>query len=80
MESIGSTDGQRSGITSRITDFLRQQGYPAEKLGSFSPILRGIPIQPSRTTAQYQATNPLKDIIGTGISALGAIKDWVTNA
>ena len=76
MESIGKAQMARdqASLDMGYQDFLRQQGYPAEKLGLFSSILRGIPIQPSRTTAQYQATNPLKDIIGTGISALGAYK------
>ena len=55
-------------------DFLRQQGVPAERLGLFSSVLRGIPVQPSRTAIQYQANNPLKDILGTGIAALGAYK------
>ena len=76
MESIGKAQMARdqASLDMGYQDFLRQQGYPAEKLGLFSSILRGIPIQPSRTTAQYQATNPLKDIIVTGISALGAYK------
>ena len=76
LEQIGKSQMARdqASLDMGYQDFLRQQGYPAEKLGLFSSILRGIPIQPSRTTAQYQATNPLKDIIGTGISALGAYK------
>ena len=76
MESIGKAQMARdqASLDMGYQDFLRQQGYPAEKLGLFSSILRGIPIQPSRTAVQYQATNPLKDIIGTGISALGAYK------
>ena len=76
LETIGKSQMARdqASLDMGYQDFLRQQGYPAEKLGLFSSILRGIPIQPSRTTAQYQATNPLKDIIGTGISALGAYK------
>ena len=76
MESIGKAQMARdqASLDMGYQDFLRQQGYPAEKLGLFSSILRGIPIQPSRTAVQYQATNPLKDILGTGIAALGAYK------
>jgi len=76
LESIGKSQMARdqASLDMGYQDFLRQQGYPAEKLGLLSSVLRGIPIQPSRTTAQYQATNPFKDILGTGIAALGAYK------
>lgn len=76
LESIGKSQMARdqASLDMGYQDFLRQQAYPAEKLGLFSSVLRGIPIQPSRTTAQYQATNPFKDILGTGIAALGAYK------
>jgi hypothetical protein len=76
LEQIGKSQMARdqASLDMGYQDFLRQQGFPAEKLGLFSSVLRGIPIQPSRTAIQYQASNPLKDILGTGIAALGAYK------
>jgi hypothetical protein len=76
LESIGKSQMARdqASLDMGYQDFLRQQGVPAERLGLFSSVLRGIPVQPSRTTAQYQASNPFKDILGTGIAALGAYK------
>ena len=76
LEQIGKSQMARdqASLDMGYQDFLRQQGFPAEKLGLFSSVLRGIPVQPSRTAIQYQASNPLKDILGTGIAALGAYK------
>ena len=76
LESIGKAQMARdqASLDMGYQDFLRQQGYPAEKLGLFSSVLRGIPVQPNRTTAMYQPSNPMKDILGTGIAALGAYK------
>ena len=76
LEQIGKSQMARdqASLDMGYQDFLRQQGVPAERLGLFSSVLRGIPVQPSRTAIQYQANNPLKDILGTGIAALGAYK------
>ena len=76
LETIGKSQMARdqASLDMGYQDFLRQQGVPAERLGLFSSVLRGIPVQPSRTAIQYQANNPLKDILGTGIAALGAYK------
>ena len=76
LEQIGKSQMARdqASLDMGYQDFLRQQGVPAERLGLFSSVLRGIPVQPSRTAIQYQASNPLKDILGTGIAALGAYK------
>jgi hypothetical protein len=76
LEQIGKSQMARdqASLDMGYQDFLRQQGVPAERLGLFSSVLRGIPVQPSRTAIQYQANNPLKDILGTGIAALSAYK------
>ena len=76
LEQIGKSQMARdqASLDMGYQDFLRPQGVPAERLGLFSSVLRGIPVQPSRTAIQYQASNPLKDILGTGIAALGAYK------
>lgn len=76
LEQIGKSGMARdqASLDLGYQDFLRQQGYPAEKLGLFSQVLRGLPQPTDRMGTMYKQQNPLRDIFATGISALGAYK------
>ena len=55
-------------------DFVRQRDYPREQLQFLSSVLRGVPVQPSTETTSMQSYNPIQQLLGTGISALGLYK------
>ena len=73
LETIGKAGMGREqiGLDLAYEDFRRQQAYPQEKLGLLSSVLRGIPVQPSTMTTQYQPFDPFGRAIGLGLSALG---------
>ena len=74
LETIGKAGMARdqAGLDLAYSDFNRQRAYPQEKLGLFSSVLRGIPVQPSTTQTQYEPFNPLGSALGYGLTALGA--------
>jgi len=76
LEQIGKSGMARdqASLDLGYQDFLRQQGYPTEKLGLYSQVLRGLPQPTDRMGTMYKQQNPLRDIFATGISALGAYK------
>lgn len=54
------------------SDFLRQRDYPMERLGQYSALLRGLPMQLNTTQTTYgQAPSSLQQLGGLGLSALG---------
>ena len=74
LETIGKAGMARdqAGLDLAYSDFNRQRAYPQEKLGLFSSVLRGIPVQPSTTATQYEPFDPLGRALGYGLTALGA--------
>jgi len=74
LETIGKAGMARdqAGLDLAYSDFNRQRAYPQEKLGLFSSVLRGIPIQPNTMTTQYEPFDPLGRAFGYGLTALGA--------
>jgi hypothetical protein len=52
-------------------NFLRQQAFPAEQLGMFSSVLRGLPIQSNVIESGYAPYNPLQQALGAGLGAIG---------
>ena len=76
LEKVGR-DIQReeqAGLDIAYEDFVRQRDYPREQLQFLSSILRGVPVQPSTETTKLQSYNPVQQLLGTGISALGLYK------
>ena len=73
LEQIGKdiTARDQAGLDLAYQDFVRQRDYPREQLQFMSSILRGVPVQPSTETTSMQAYNPIQQLLGTGISALG---------
>jgi hypothetical protein len=65
---------QQAGLDIAYEDFVRQRDYPREQLQFYSSILRGVPVQPSTETTKFQSYNPVQQLLGTGISALGLYK------
>jgi hypothetical protein len=65
---------KQAGLDLSYEDFVRQRDYPREQLQFYSSILRGIPIEPSTETTKLQSYNPIQQLLGTGISALGLYK------
>ena len=76
LESIGKAQEarQQAGLDIAYEDFVRQRDYPREQLQFYSSILRGVPVQPSTETTKFQSYNPVQQLLGTGISALGLYK------
>lgn len=53
-------------------DFLRQRDYPVERLGQFSAMLRGVPVQLGSTQTAYAAPPSLaSQAAGLGLAGLG---------
>jgi hypothetical protein len=65
---------KQAGLDIAYEDFVRQRDYPREQLQFMSSILRGVPVQPSTETTKLQSYNPIQQLLGTGISALGLYK------
>ena len=65
---------KQAGLDIAYEDYVRQRDYPREQLQFYSSILRGIPVQPSTETTKLQQYNPVQQLLGTGISALGLYK------
>lgn len=65
---------KQAGLDLAYEDYVRQRDYPREQLQFYSSILRGIPVQPSTETTKLQQYNPIQQLLGTGISALGLYK------
>lgn len=76
LEQIGKdqTARKQAGLDIAYEDFVRQRDYPREQLQFMSSILRGVPVQPSTETTKLQSYNPVQQLLGTGISALGLYK------
>jgi len=76
LEQIGKdqTAKDQAGLDLAYQDFVRQRDMPREQLQFLSSILRGVPITPSTETTSIQAYNPIQQLLGTGISALGLYK------
>ena len=76
LEQVGKdiTAREQAGLDLAYQDFVRQRDFPRENLQFLSSILRGVPITPSTETTTMQAYNPIQQLLGTGISALGLYK------
>jgi len=78
LDAIGQSQrGEtQAGLDIGYQDFLRQQGYPAEQLGFYSDVLRGLPVAAASTQNQqgYQSYNPTQQALGAGLSALSLYK------
>ena len=76
LEQIGKDQMAReqAGLDMAYEDFVRQRDYPREQLQFLSSILRGVPVQPSTETTKFGTYNPLQQLLGTGVSALGLYK------
>ena len=65
---------KQAGLDIAYEDFVRQRDYDREQLQFYSSILRGVPVQPSTETTKLQSYNPIQQLLGTGVSALGLYK------
>ena len=76
LEQVGKglTAREQAGLDLAYQDFVRQRDFPRENLQFLSSILRGVPITPSTETTTMQAYNPVQQLLGTGVSALGLYK------
>ena len=76
LEQVGKdiTGRDQAGLDLAYQDFVRQRDYPREQLQFLSSVLRGVPVQPSTETTSMQSYNPIQQLLGTGISALGLYK------
>ena len=76
LEQIGKDQMAReqAGLDMAYEDFVRQRDYPREQLQFLSSVLRGVPVQPSTETTKFGTYNPLQQLLGTGVSALGLYK------
>lgn len=73
LETIGRAQQaeQQAGLDIAYQDFLRQQGWNREQLNLQSSLLQGLPVAPAGTTTEMVPYNPVQQMLGMGISALG---------
>ena len=63
---------QQAGLDMGYEDFLRQQNRARDQLGFFGGMLRGVPVQPTRTVSTYQQQPGLfQSLAGLGLAGLG---------
>ena len=76
LETIGKDieAKDQAGLDVAYEDFVRQRDFDKEQLQFLSSILRGVPVTPSTEQQKFQNVNPLQQLLGTGISALGLYK------
>lgn len=76
----GSTAAQQQALQQQYLDtayqdFLRQRDYPMEQLQQYSSLLRGVPVQPSTTTAAYAPGPSIgQQLLGAGLGAASLYK------
>ena len=61
----------QAGLDLSYEDFLNQRDYPMSNLERYTAMLHGSPLGNTRSTSTSVPTNPVKDYMGLGISALG---------
>tara|TARA_A100000172_G_scaffold77754_2_gene62500 strand:- start:3117 stop:4004 length:888 start_codon:yes stop_codon:yes gene_type:complete len=76
LETIGKDEEAKdqASIDMAYEDFIRQRDFDKEQLMFLSALARGIPVTPSTELQKFQNVNPLQQMLGTGISALGLYK------
>lgn len=76
LEALGQTDEARrqAGLDIGYQDFLRQESFPQQQLQGMSSILQGVPVETSQTQTSYAPANTAREILGTGIQAVGAYR------
>lgn len=70
----GIESKEQAGLDLSYEDFLNQRDDPMSKLERYTALLYGSPLGNTRTTTNSVPTNPVKDYLGMGISALGLYK------
>tara|TARA_R110000822_G_scaffold86011_5_gene200756 strand:- start:1310 stop:2377 length:1068 start_codon:yes stop_codon:yes gene_type:complete len=73
-QGLGQMARDQAGLDVAYQDFLRQQQFPSQQLGTYSNILRGLPVGDAGTQTTTQPYNPLQQALGAGISAVGLYK------
>ena len=76
LEKVGR-DIQRedqAGLDIAYEDFVRQRDYPANSYSSCHPFLEVCLCSPRQRLQKLQSYNPVQQLLGTGISALGLYK------
>lgn len=73
LETIGKDieAKDQAGLDMAYEDFIRQRDFDKEQLMFLSSLARGVPVTPSSELQKFQNVNPLQQLLGTGISALG---------
>ena len=63
---------RQAGLDIGYEDFLRQEAYPQQRLGMFSNMIQGLPLQPNQTISTYQQQPGLfQQAVGLGLGGLG---------
>ncbi len=73
-QGLGNMAREQAGLDMAYEDFLRQSQYPQQQLGLYSDVLNRLPVQGAGTQTTTTPTNPMRDALGMGISAVGLSK------
>ena len=66
---------RQAGLDIGYEDFLRQQAYPQQRLGFFSNLIQGLPLQPTQTVSTFQQQPGLfQQAVGLGLGGLGLMR------
>jgi hypothetical protein len=73
LENIGRSQRgfEQEQLDLNYQDFIRQQAFDEQQLQGLASLLRGIPMQPGVTQTAYAPYNPLQQLLGGGLGAVG---------
>jgi hypothetical protein len=62
---------EQSGLDLAYQDFVNQRDYPRQSLGWLGGILHGVPVSNNQTVSEFQARNPMSQLLGLGVAGAG---------
>jgi hypothetical protein len=75
-QALGTIGSQQQAYEQQALDIARQsfenqRDYEKQMLQFYGALLRGVPVSPSSNITQYQATSPMAQMAGLGLTGLG---------
>jgi hypothetical protein len=59
------------------SDFANQRDFGRQQLNFYSGILRGVPVTAQSEVSRYENPNPMNQLLGGGVAALGAYNQYM---
>jgi hypothetical protein len=73
MAGVGADYDQlaQEGLDLSYQDFVNQRDYPRQSLSWLSGIMHGVPTSNNQTVSEFQAQNPMSQLLGLGVAGAG---------